>query len=272
MFAKASKRLGIVVACLLITACSTFSLVFSNLERLVTWRFDSMFDLSGSQEDLVWEGTAETKQWLLDTGFPKLVSDLKSALTIWESEELHDGAYAFQAAIETGSDSLLKQMGIAFTPFALSLENHNADAYRAYIKENRDDWFAYAESDRSKWLKRREVFEDWFGELERWQLNGLRKFFTLYRNEKLIRERNTDAWVERFLEAALNDDEKALQAWMARPRIWWTSSYAKLNEHNQQQIEDALSWLLISLNKEQQASAADMVEGWIDELDSLIND
>ena len=256
--------------CLALGGCSAFGFLFERLEWLVNWKLDDMFDLSEVQEEQVEAGTEVLKVWLVNEGFPKLITDLSQARDSWQAGQRQQAFVKLDTTFQEAIDAFLLAARPELLKLVLTLEESNLEHFRHYNETQREDWFDYAESDQSKAESRLERIEDWFGRLEPGQQALVETRVRLYPDEYAIRIVNNDQWVEQFSRAVRARDELVLSDWLADPSLWWTPEYQALRDHNRRMIQELLFELLPTISSKQSERVVEKVEDWIENLQEVM--
>lgn len=266
-----TKHLIPALFALLLTGCSTFGFVFSQLPFFIAWQMDRMFDLNSKQSEMVKQATREFQDWLRVEGIPLWIERLSTARSTWVQGEHEAAALYFEQSVHTSVNELLQTLRPKVLPIILTLNEKNAKHYRKFNQKKQDDWFEYALSDEHKQDKRIDKLYEWFGPLRDSQSREARAIVKLFPNERTIRYANNEHWMNLFLDNALERNADELNRWLSEPSIWWLPEYAQLRELNQQQNAELVRMMISSMSTKQSLRVASFVEEWVERLEDVLD-
>jgi len=266
----AARIICIVLLFVPLSSCSTFGLIFDHLPSLTVWQMDRMFDLDDSQEEQLEQGAEQVHQWLKAEGLPTLVERLEGVVSLWTSDDHEQALKDLNVALDKSIAEFLVAVRPHLVPVFLTMTPQNAQAYRDYNEDKKEDWFAYALSSADKVESRIDRLEEWFGDLNSAQTREVAEIAILLPDELMIRIRNNDHWKERFLAAALAGEFSALNAWLADPSQWWLPEYRALRAENHAQRDALMVMMLSSMGEAQANHARDKVQTWVEDLKDVL--
>lgn len=267
---KLVRLLTIASLSVLLSSCSAFGFLFERLPWLTGWQTSKYFDLNDAQEARI-EGVAEgAKQWLVTEGFPALITDLELAQQAWHKDPSAARISKLFGVLEFHTDKALGVLAPTVAPAMMSLEESNLTHFAQYMDEKKSDWFESLASEEEKEDRRVERLELWFGDLNDDQVSIVREHVSLIPNELAIRRENTDHWVGSLIYHIQQNDQYAVQLWIASPSVWWTTEYTELRELNRMQITVVLQNLVPTLSPKQQKRASDEVADWVETLEDVV--
>ncbi len=257
------------IFCLFLSGCSGINIVYNHFDTLAVWKVDDMFELNKPQKENIRSVANAYKKWFKDEYLPLLVIELKSAQQNWMAEEpilalerldilFHD--------IRLQSFIFLKPK---LLPIIFGFNQSNSIAYDAYLTENRPDWFESNQSKSKKTEKWTERYEDWFGHLTKQQLTIIHQNILWSKNEYKIRIDNSRYAQQRFISAALTQDEDEFINWAHDMKHWFTPEYSAWRQDNRNQVKTILAQLYPLLSEKQKSHAESKLAEWINIASSL---
>jgi hypothetical protein len=270
MIAKILPRVSVLFIVLLITGCSTFSFIFERLDWFIIWRLDNMFDLTEEQENKAQPDIVALQQWIRAEGFPETIDRLETLLALWEADKPESAYHHLMSSMESLNHLYLNAMKQGVVKFSLRLTEKNARHYREYSDPQQEDWFDATRSLEARIEHDTDRLENWFGHLNDTQITVIKNRASLTENEQQIRIDNHIKWRDAYLQAAINRDAALLSAWLDDLSIFWTSEYAMLKQHNNQQYQALVFELFPTLSLKQKRHASENIKGWIDKLRDVL--
>ncbi|GAA3973156.1 DUF6279 family lipoprotein [Allohahella marinimesophila] len=265
------KLVSVLLLCLSLSGCFSFAFWFERMDTLVMWRLDDMLDLTDSQKEEVEPVIVELREWLRQDGFPDLIPRLENIEQLWAAGESEAALATFEQEASTIIDRFLEASWPAVKPLLIRITPANAEAYREYSEEKMADWFDESETLEAKVEDRVERFEDWFGDLDRRQVQLVRQRTELLDNELQIRMQNSRHRRERFLQLALDEDLAALETMFKHPSNFQTPAYVQWRAQERDQIVSSLHALFPTLDSGQRKHAGERLEDWIDRLQEVLD-
>jgi len=222
-----------------------------------------MLDLDDQQQRLLRPELIEYREWLRAQILPELTQSLQRVKGLWDSQQYQQALLDFERETERAVYTTLATSWPRVAPLLAHLTPENAAAYRLYVENRSDDWYADTLSDQAKQNDRIEHLENWFGKLSRKQISLVRRYTGLQDNERTVRIDNGKQRRLKFLTLALSKDWQALEKFVKSPDLLQTTAYQTWRERERQQLHAMLSALIPTLSQQQKQHASDVLAEWI---------
>lgn len=164
-------RLTLLLAALLLAACSTLSLGYPQLPRLASWWIDGYLDLDRAQSAQLDRGLAQLYAWHRREELPRWQALLARADTLWADGQVSE-AELLELEREAGEsvERTLAQAAPLATPLLASLRPAQWQRLQHKLAEKLEDWREQQHKDHAA-ERRAERFVDsldrWLGDVER---------------------------------------------------------------------------------------------------------
>ncbi|WP_256856555.1 DUF6279 family lipoprotein [Variovorax sp. KK3] len=167
-----ARIIGVVLATIVLGACSTIKLAYNNLPELSYWWLDGYLDFDGSQTPRVRDELAELLAWHRRNELPKVAALLREAQALAPGDITPQQACGFADRIRERLLAVAVQAEGPGTTLALSLGSAQLQQLeRKYEKNNADYRKEWLDRTPARWQEKRfdrflERNEDFYGPLE----------------------------------------------------------------------------------------------------------
>ena len=175
------KRLGLVLALLLLTGCNLVKLGYSQADRLISWELDRYFDLDNQQEDQADQIAQRLVTWHKTTQLPQyaaLTRAVDAALAAGQAPQAVAAAWTVYPKLR---DQLIRQASLEVAGLLVRLNPSQLKHLKAKLAEENHKMAEelaqpWAERQQEREEKILESFETWLGDLSQPQTLEIQTF------------------------------------------------------------------------------------------------
>ncbi len=156
----ATKAVAVVLCCMLLQACSTIRLAYSQAPMLAQWRIDSYLDLSSEQAARIRGDFEDLQRWHQQVQLPRQLSRLREVGHQLSGDLSTSEACATYEAFSADARDLLARAEPTLVWLAMNLSAQQIDHLQSHLAEQRAE-AALEGGGRPDAAKREDRFSEW---------------------------------------------------------------------------------------------------------------